>query len=262
MPSRKAGFQCLCESCVATSGIDAAGNPLGRIFPPSQKHAHLARIKAERDGVKIRAVHVQDTGVPDRVFALTLMDEGPNMETQPSKLWTSRAEYQDDSTTQPVFPEASLIADSIAESMNRLPLGINEPRHPSPESHDIFPTSDFSSPNSYEWRLAKREKNRRTVKSHKVLTNLELRICACFEKLSSDSLSLEMLNSVDSESSLLRSSLEKVTRRTESLDSHKQTIWEKLNQLHVLLLEMRSKVPTLDNEALHYNSGKHLYLSQ
>jgi hypothetical protein len=175
MPSRNAEFLCVCPSCAAAGGNDPAGKPLGRIFSLSQKHAHLARIKAERDAIKAQTAQVQDTAIPDRIFALTFMDEGPNMETQPDKLWTSRLEYQENTTTQPVFPEAALIADSIAESIGRLPAGINQPIHSTPQPHDVFPTFDVSpsSPNCYERHLAKREKNRRTVKAHKVLTNLE-----------------------------------------------------------------------------------------
>lgn len=261
MPSRKAEFLCVCLSCAAAGGNDPAGKPLGRIFPLSQKVAHLARIKAECDAIEVWTAHVQDTGVPDRIFALTLMDEGPNMETQPDKLWTSRLEYQDSSTTQPAFSEAALIADSIVESMGRLPAGINQPIHSAPQPHDIFPTFDLSppSPNCYERHLAKREKNRRTVKAHKVLTNVELRTTACSEKLSttfSTRLSLQTLKSVETELSLLRSSLGKVTRCTESLDSRKRAIGKKLNQVEARLLEVRALVPTINNEALHFNSGK------
>ena len=143
MPSHKAEFHCICESCIATSSTDAARNPVRRIFPASQKHAHLACIKAERDAIKIHATHAQDPGIPDQVFALTLMDKGPNMETQPSKLWTSHVEHQDDSTAQPIFPEATLIIDSIMESMVRLPVRISQPQHPSLEPNNLFPALDL-----------------------------------------------------------------------------------------------------------------------
>ena len=69
-------------------------------------------------------------------------------------------------------------------------------------------------------------------------------------------LSLQTSKSIETELSLLRLSLRKVTRRTESLDNHKQAIGKKLNQVEARLLEVRALMPTLDNEALHYNSGK------
>lgn len=144
--------------------------------------------------------------------------------------------------------------------MSRLPVGTSQPGHPIPEPH-IFPAFDPTPPSntSYERRLAKREKNRRTVKSHKVLTNLEIRSTACFEKLSvtsPDHLDHEVLKSTDLELSILRSSLDKITRCTESLDRRKRAIGEKLNQVEECLLEMRSRLPMLNHEPLRYNSGK------
>jgi hypothetical protein len=259
MPSRKAEFHCVCKSCAATGGVDTIRQPLGCIIPLSQKHAHLARIKAERDAVEHQAVHAQDTDIPHTVFALTLADEGPEIETQPNRLWSSHLDDQESASIQLDLSDAALIADSIVRGMSRLPIVTSQPGHPVLEPYIFLVFAPIPSSNSYEQCLTKREKNRRTVKSHKILTNLEIRSTACFEKLSatsSNNLDHKVLKCTDMELSILRSSLDKVTQCTESLDQRKQAIGEKLNQVEACLLEVWSCLPTLSHEPLCYNSGK------
>jgi hypothetical protein len=103
-------------------GVDTTGQLLGHIFPLSQKHAHLAHIKAECDAVEHQAVHTQDTDIPYTVFAQTLADKGPKIETQSNRLWSSCLDDQESAPTQLNLSNAALIADSIVRGMSRLPI--------------------------------------------------------------------------------------------------------------------------------------------
>src|ERR1700761_8149800 len=115
MPARttKATFHCFCASCILLGGVGPDNQPLGKLFPASQRVAHLARVRAEEEAEaqwqSSTTTNPRDAAViqeaSSSIFALTLTDNGPDLNTQCSRLWTSRDEIQV-SFPPPSMPDA------------------------------------------------------------------------------------------------------------------------------------------------------------
>jgi hypothetical protein len=90
MPSRAKETRCLCIQCSSKGGLDAAGQPNGISMPSHLLPAHLACVQAEQAEIEAQDINAAEA----QMFALALTDDRPNPSSQPSKLWTSRAEFQ------------------------------------------------------------------------------------------------------------------------------------------------------------------------
>jgi hypothetical protein len=98
--------------CKCSNSITECGQRGKTGDRPFRLKAHVARARLEEE----KATHAQDIhqpgGVPHQsevspeqeeavrqsgveLFALTILDEGPNIDTQPPRHWTSRDDYQD-----------------------------------------------------------------------------------------------------------------------------------------------------------------------
>jgi hypothetical protein len=87
---------CHHSECVNKGGLDANGTPKGCAISARHLKVHLLRVKrAEAD--RIAAEHEQSARIDAagaQIFTAALLNDGPDLESQPSKLWTSRAEFQ------------------------------------------------------------------------------------------------------------------------------------------------------------------------
>jgi len=117
MPKREQFYQCFCESC-------REAGPLGVTIPKSQRIPHLTRVKAEREasGAPLQAHcdhSVLSTELATDIFAHVLTDSGPNLNSQPSRLWTSQNEFQSNNCV-PSNPISEGTGDVITETIGRL----------------------------------------------------------------------------------------------------------------------------------------------
>jgi hypothetical protein len=126
MPSRAQVFTCYCESCREAGPLGRDGEPLGVVFPISQRISHLARIKAERDArcgsLPTRPVYTYTTAeITTAALIDSMIDETPGSTSQLSRLWTSRDDYQDKTCVSEISNTISGdVLDAMAESFGRL----------------------------------------------------------------------------------------------------------------------------------------------
>ena len=115
-PLRPVFKRCKCEECIHKSpdGISMDS----RLIP-----AHLKRVQEES---KISLTVIQKSphdshpdDIAGHLFALTLTDDGPDLKSSASKLWNSRAEYQESSATR------RTVGDTIeAQELCRMAMAI------------------------------------------------------------------------------------------------------------------------------------------
>lgn len=126
MPSRAQVFTCYCESCKETGPPGRDGEPLGVVFPISQRISHLARVKAERnarrESLPTRPVASSITAdITTAALVDSMIDEIPSSKSQLSRLWSSRDDYQDKTYVSEISNTISGdILDAMAESFGRL----------------------------------------------------------------------------------------------------------------------------------------------
>jgi hypothetical protein len=94
---------CHCSSCDATSLLSRNGVPTGIRFTKHVYKAHQPRINreatdslpslSETTDVIGDTTENLDQG-PAQIFTTALLDEGPDLDQLPSKLWTSRNDFQ------------------------------------------------------------------------------------------------------------------------------------------------------------------------
>ena len=272
MPARPKTWNCNCEECSAVGG---------RTFLQSEKAGHLTRVKAVRQSqtepavtpvagvaqpqnrepedditelsARLATLSIETPGAEEvttelatQLFALTMTDEGPDINNQPSKLWTSRDEFQANRRIHALNLTLPLVQD-VMDSITRLVTA--------PSSASSAPVSEPSlQPTRKVVRLPKRERNRATSKALDHLQNIELRTCAAIEKLS-EPLSDEVLHIVESELVCLRQAFNKVTRHSALVSDRKQQVVSNLNDLEARVMGYKARGPSTQ-EPIHYNSGK------
>jgi hypothetical protein len=224
------------------------------MMPSQNLAAHLAHVRAEEAEIATRDIDEVDA----RLFALTMTDDGPDQRGQPSKLWTSRTAFQQGVHQTHNLPiHSSLPVGDILEGVSRLSLAQGAPL---PEATPAAPvptpnTRPSAQPLSHEDRRAlKKEKCHRTTKAMKVINQIETKIGACRSKLTGTPTPDE-LREVGSALSLLHSAVEKVTRKTPSINSRKLQMTEQLAGLEALVAELKLKLPP-SQEPVLYNSSE------
>lgn len=218
----------------------------------NQRNSHLNRVKLEREASEqARVSFVAD--VASAVFAATLTDEGPAVKSQPSKLWTSRGQYQLASAPCLEVSDTTSSIDAIINGVHRLssnsPASIHTP--------SVDPTTQApGQPNPPTYQQTKRERNHATRKAHRVLDALHKRVSTCLQQLM-DQPSRDSLELIEDEVSRLRPALENVKRAVPSVEVKKSNIAALLLRLDSHIIEMRLVYPTQNDKPLEYNSGKH-----
>jgi hypothetical protein len=202
--------------------------------------AHLAHVQAEQ--AEIEAVAAD-------MIALTLTDNGPNHTGQPSKLWTSREEFQQNVNQNHRLPDRSTtlpIAD-ILEGVSRLSL--SQAALSSSTSAPI-PASPLAQGASHQTRW---ERNRHTTKILEVFDQMNLEITAGGAKLTGTP-TLEVLREVESMLNLLHPAIDQVERKTPSIEARKRQILGQLASLETRVVEWRYILGL--KEPISYNTGE------
>jgi hypothetical protein len=256
MPSRIQVFTCYCESCKETGPLSCDGEPLGVVFPVSQRIPHLARVKAERnarrESLPAQPVHSSTTAeIMTGALVDSIIDETVSSK---SRLWMSRDEYQDNNDVSGMANTISgNVVDEMADAFGRLTMEpLIDDLTDSMEKISLSPPCDVNSasPNhtpssrtsTSTNREGKRERNKYTKKAHLILDHVEHGAVSCLETLARVGSSAELV-SVESELSLLRRSFDNVTRKVSSVDARKKTVGHLLSQVELKVQELETMYP-------------------
>jgi len=191
------------------------------------------------------------------LFTSVIFDDGPDINSQPSRLWTSRDELQAASISQsqaPQPPEGVGIANTILDSIGRLQ-----------SSQNTHPAAFLLIP--------KKEKHRATQAAHHVLDTIESRAKHCQDQLDDMSvpLSHEAFRTVHVEHQRLQSALKKVKRDVLSVNERRDTIgalvrnikerlnhWEELNPAHSLHQQLDEPL----EQPFEYDSSAYIFIGE
>ncbi|KIO01077.1 hypothetical protein M404DRAFT_151217 [Pisolithus tinctorius Marx 270] len=216
--------------------------------------AHLNHVREERsrrsDAPQVLSdatPATPDTSVPhpdklaSRLFGLMLTDNGPDPNTQVSKLWESRADYQEIGPSKHIItslPEPLPIAD-IADSLLRLKLDNSPPAPPAP----IIA------------KVSKKDRNQHSVKALKLISNIKAHVHKCSRLLLDNSGAC--IAALRTEMAVLRSNIEGIKRNTDFVKSRKQDVTDALDRL---ALELQSRDSTRSStgsqSAVQFDSSK------
>lgn len=191
------------------------------------------------------------------LFTSVIFDDGPDINSQPSRLWTSRDEFQAASTSKsqvPQPPEDAGIANTILDSIGRLQ-----------SSQNMHPAAFLLVP--------KKEKHRATQAAHHVLDSIELRAKRCQDQLDDMSVSLshEAFRTVYVEYKRLQCALKKVKRDVLSVNERRDTIgalvrnikerlnhWEELNPAYSLDQQLDEPL----GQPFEYDSSAYIFIGE
>ena len=274
MPSCAKGTRCLCIQCASKGGLDATGHPNGIMMPSRLLPAHLARVQAEQAEIEARDINSAEA----QMFALALTDCGPDPSSQPSKLWTSRAEFQGSASHNHRLPDhsSSLPINDILEGVTRLSvsatmpssqhLGNISPTHAAfvrvpanlPDNINVpLSTSDVpltTAQPSANRQLQKRERNRRTANVLQVFDQIDLRLDACRVKVS-ETPTHDVLRELESALNDMHHAVDKVKRSTPTIDARKHQISQNLVSLDARIAQWKQVLPDL-KDPIVYQSGE------
>jgi len=168
MPAKNTTFRCLCSRCCEVDEEGVAHNQSGKLIPMANKAAHLQRVQSRISTSSEQRQQAVETLVREemeqltsrdavdaigaRVFTLTLTDEGPDLSSQTSKLWTSREDFQHNVNSHAPTDVVTPSLNDLAESFTRLAINSNprdkssrmgqnssepaSPSHPTPPLYD------------------------------------------------------------------------------------------------------------------------------
>ena len=285
MPARPPPlWTCYCTSCLDAGGVNADGLPRGRTFPDSQRGSHLARVQAEataRHAAEQRAQEEAQRKLVDDVAATivvsTLADSMPSDESQPSRLWSSRTEFQNSlPRPDPVAAEHAII--SVVDRLASIDLSSanvsDPPTGKLPPIKSTQPTLRTQEPHASQYSsLSKRENNKMTKVTHRALDVVEDCVESALEKLTalekgtsqgipapwSLERIIQSLSSIETTLAKAQSVFDSVKRCTPSIDKRRNPIRFRLTRLHERFLILRSAYPVTRVGPLEYNSGWFLF---
>ncbi|KAI6168019.1 hypothetical protein EDD17DRAFT_1503685 [Pisolithus thermaeus] len=224
MPSSRPMFKwCKCEECLES---DANGILMDAQVMP----AHLKRVQVE-------CSRCEESSLKDltgHLFALTLMDDGPDPNATADKLWKSCGDYQKTGPSSNIIASTltTLQMPDIVDSLNHLQLHDAQPvdkpwtvPQSSPDSLASIITGD---------RLPKKDHCRCVAKALEILSNIEARTQRCFCLLL-DSSNKHIPSTVRQELDLLHHAMEGVKHGHHSIDSYKKGIVTGLDKLEAQL---------------------------
>ena len=283
MPARSATFRCLCSRCCEVDEEGVAHNPSGKLISVAHKVAHLQRVQSRlgisseqrQQAVETLAREEMERNISReaadslgaRVFALTLTDEGPDLSSQASKLWTSREDFQQNVNAPPPTDVIAPSLNDLAESFTRLAIN-STPSHPIPPTDDIdglppSPPSHQSSKSSTSSGVprttSKREKDRRTVNAHSILANIESRMRVIPIQIASPT-SISSLRKIRTELSTLKTALENITYRASSVVERKKGLMVQVDQLFANIEVKEGIMDGKSDEPVSYECGRYIHL--
>lgn len=203
---------------------------------------------------------VQDPLIDDiaqSIFAMTLTDASPNIDAQPNRLWVSREEYQNSSTSYTSSINVPSLHDVLG-SIHRL----DTPTHvPLPFDTESEASSFVNSTEQRRARTPRRERHKSTKTALSKLDIVEKRAKAAQFKLETPSPTLDLLKEVENEALQIQAIFDNVERNVASVMSRKVTVKNTLTRLHASILASRRLHPPDDTEPLQYQAGLLFVLS-
>lgn len=249
MPARPNGIFCKCPACISESAD-------GKWIPKSLLNAHLARSKAQaidqERTARDDAAHAQAEldSASARLLALTLTDNGPDVVNQPSRLWSSRAAFQESMRSNVQLPDSEdFPVGDVVDAVKRLALTHN----------DVSQNATSPTSKGAHRRISKQERNRHTTRALEVLDAIDRHILESRHALL-DIPSNDVLRNEEVKVGRLRTGIEAVRRRTPEVDKRKDEISEDLNKLEARIVVLRTLVPGLTNDPIRYNCGEKHFL--
>ena len=258
-------------------------NPSGKLISVAHKVAHLQRVQSRlgisseqrQQAVETLAREEMERNISReaadslgaRVFALTLTDEGPDLSSQASKLWTSREDFQQNVNVPPPTDVIAPSLNDLAESFTRLAIN-STPSHPIPPTDDIdglppSPPSHQSSKSSTSSGVprttSKREKDRRTVNAHSILANIESRMRVIPIQIASPT-SISSLRKIRTELSTLKTALENITYHASSVVERKKGLMVQVDQLFANIEVKEGITDGKSDEPVSYECGRYIHL--
>jgi hypothetical protein len=267
---------CHCSECVHKGGLDANGKPKGCAISTRHLKVHLLRVKrAEAD--RMTAEHEQSARIDAagaQIFTAALLNDGPDLESQPSKLWTSRAEFQaerashimppacgDVSSTSSIeavvdgvrrimissdsLPSSNAhrvqshhVADNIVDDFNHLSLANKAPL---PQEQHIHSTSPGFS-QEHRSKTSKKDRSYHTTKALAILDTITTELQSCGEKLSGSPSPSDISDSRKI-LSRTRAAMEKITRSTSDIDKRKAELEEQMGNVEGRLVVLDALLP-------------------
>lgn len=265
-PSRPTLKRCTCEECIKSS-------PDGVLMDARRIPAHVNRVREEHakrnstllhpaaalaDTIPLERPQTSTDDLAARLFALTVTDNGPNLNSCTSKLWNSRMDFQRNGPSSNVVAGSinPLPISDIADSLNRLTLRGTHTQPPTEglpsslssslrdssctASTQITCRSPSPPANIIEGsRVPKKDRNQRSVKALELLANIDSRVQRCFRLLLDPS--DDAIGTVSKELATLRQATENIRRNTDSVTLRKKGICSALDELE---LELKSRAPT------------------
>lgn len=259
MPSHDKFYRCYCAECCEADRNGRAGNPAGKLQLERHKAIHLRETsldpaisdvrRASVANLALRAISQQDdsgnSGIDSlsaALFASSLCDNGPDLDSQPSKLWASREEFQEAASTNTGDIGIPDIGD-LVDAVGRI----------STENRSVaFPLSHTSTkPSGLRLRDSKNLK-RRELKAHKVLNSIEAQI-RNIQQHTLESASVDA-RAVRSQLGSVRKALTGVNRRTPSIASRKEQLLLLLGKMEKQLGEVVTISEGDSRGAVQYDS--------
>ncbi|KIM55557.1 hypothetical protein SCLCIDRAFT_98339, partial [Scleroderma citrinum Foug A] len=266
MPTRDKHYRCYCTGCCEVDQTGMAKNPPGKLQLERHKAIHLrdtssldpATPDACRAAVANLALGIisQQGGTELNIdslsaalFAASLCDNGPDLDSQPSKLWASREEFQKDATNTNV---GVLDITDVIGAVGQISSENMSDASQVPSIPSITPSLQ---PRVDDPTLPRQERSRRTVKAHQVLDSIAARIQA-IEQRTLKSESMEMHAALWAQLGGIRKALAAVNRRAPSLVSQKDQLFLSLSKLEKQIDEHAKNIDAT-SKAVKYNSSHH-----
>lgn len=271
MPRQPRPVYCTCMPC-----CQEAGNKKGKLFLNAiDRSAHLRSNLGKDDQ---RTQDVIDAASA-RVFIEAFTGPGPDVLSQPSKLWTSRDEFQksrnasghiaqssfphnpDLPPLSPLFAVDIPSVDDIVHGMSRLVLGTRQ-AHTDPDLpppiDDFKPRQQFAAPRLPPKRLTPTgDRNRSEAKCLQMLNNMKTRVAVAQAKLST--LLHDSLCEAEAEAEAVRRAWTNITYRAGSVNARRVEVLELLDTLDAQVTELRSAIP--DTRHHHTEFDTSLFVS-
>jgi hypothetical protein len=238
MPKRDMNICCICTTCKNSGDLAPDGSPLGKLIPASQRIAHQRRMQLEVEAT----LGTQETVISDAIYLVmrdTLAPSDSNLDSQPSRLWTSRHDFQRETSLQQ-NPDALTCedppVDAILEGIQRLQVSPND-----------------SSPDSSRY-TSKSEQHQRTRTAHKVLDHIEARIASSVVRLSISPLR-SVIAEVETEIVQIQVAFDNVKRNVQSVNTRKDRLGNSIIGLQKEFAKFQQENHVPDYNPLQYNSS-------
>jgi len=287
MPARNETFVCTCQSCLLNGGRDANGIPIGISHPVAHREAHLVRVHAEAearrasdDAAKVQAERNLVGDITLNIFTSTLLDEGPNLESQPSRLWSSREEFQASRSASSPNPDTvEHLVDGILNVHLHAASAIDDTAGDIGQIDLVSENRPRAVRSNFESSETRREQNKHTHTAHQILNIIEKRARTCASHLDDLESILtspatatdqtiptsehpplseveihSILSAVEGELAKAVTALENVKRSVGSVDARKEAIAPNLEDLQARYAALRRAHPVVDNKPLEFDT--------